>query len=73
MAAFLIAAVVERGDHFLAESRAFAKDGVDHVRGRFAAIGQRAVVGGKIEDFVEQEARVAQRGFVAGHGDLGVR
>lgn len=71
VAAFLVAAVVERGDHFLAELRAFAEDRIDHVRRGFGAVDQVAVMLGEIEDFVEQEARVAQRGFVNGHGYLG--
>ncbi|MCY1356429.1 hypothetical protein D9M69_428820 [compost metagenome] len=68
-AAFFVATAVQRGDHAAGDLAGFLEDrrggvSVDH-------FSQRRQLGpqlGHFEDFIENEAHVAQGGFVVGHG-----
>ncbi|MCY1540092.1 hypothetical protein D9M68_757070 [compost metagenome] len=72
LALFFIAGTVDRRQHLLAELGAFLEDGGDHVRGRIA--GAQGRVGSRVvEDFVGEEADIAQRGLVLGHGRFSFR
>ena len=71
MAALFVAAAIERGQHVLAELRAFFEDRADHVRAGVMH-AETGVAGVEVEDVIDQKAHVAQGSFVLGHGGFSV-
>ena len=71
MAAFFVAAAVQRGQDVFAEAGALFEDRIDHVR---TGIGgpERGVIGMEVKHVVDQKAHVAQGGFVLRHGHCSV-
>jgi hypothetical protein len=67
VAALEVTGVVDGREDLFAEGGASFQDGLDHVGGGVAAVGQLGVVAGVVEDFVQQELDVTQRGFVLRH------
>ncbi|MNF92668.1 hypothetical protein D3C84_753180 [compost metagenome] len=72
LALLFVAGAVDRRQHLLAELGAFLEDGGDHVRGGVAG-AQGRVAGRVVEDFIGEEADVAQGGLVVGHGRFSLR
>ncbi|MCY1351478.1 hypothetical protein D9M68_688890 [compost metagenome] len=67
--AFLVAAAVERGDELPGDLGGFFQDGVGGVGIHPLGQGRQARPEGRgVEYFVQDEAQVAQRGVVVGHG-----
>ncbi len=71
-AAFDIADLIERREHFGAELAGLVDDGVDHV-GRGALEAGQIAVALQVEHFIDDEARVAGRGGVNGHENVLLR
>ena len=64
--AVLVAHHVERGNHVVVELGTLSEDGVDHVLGGICEATLRVFARG-IEDLVQKETDVTQRGFVVRH------
>ena len=69
VAAFLVAGAVQREQHVLAELGGFLDDGVDRVGGRVLVARQLGELR-DVDDFVQNELNVLDRGLVDGHGFL---